>query len=540
MQSRSKPDDLHRLRGYNGLFFDEFDPSSAWIRERAEIRLPAVKLQQAEVIIYGEILVHPETTDGKSEFPGLVARVGKASASLNNPRTGTFQLKLSLPAGAELLSLRLTGVERTNALAWLGRVTGLASLQPYRAQRVNRQLRIRSIEVAGEIAFDFSNRHSPRNLTLARRELDLGLNVVGYLTADLGIGESARCMVRAADAAAIPVALVNLKLPVKSSRSDNSYHTRLTDSNRYPVNVIHLDPPGAPDVDHHHGLAFRSQKHNIGYWAWELPEFPDAWIPYFEWYDEIWCPSDFVREAVALKSPVPVITMPHAIGFPRPTDSAASLRARLGLPSDLFLFLFVYDLNSYSTRKNPQAVLEAFRLSDLHRSGASLVIKVHGATGNEAELAALKAATADFPGTTLLTTTLSRLDLYALQAACDCFVSLHRSEGFGLSVAECMYLGKPVIATDWSATAEYLDSSNGAPVKSTLVTLDRNVGPYARGQIWADPDPADAANWMKKIHRDPELRARLGAAAQATIERRFAPAVIGTRYRRRLEAIALT
>jgi glycosyltransferase involved in cell wall biosynthesis len=440
----------------------------------------------------------------------------------------------------ERIYLGLKGVAVTNFLAWLGRVTPLKFCQRFRAQRKNRQLRILKVEAQGETIFDFSDRHSPLNLAIIRRELALGLNVAGYLTADLGIGESARCMVRAADAAGLPVALINLKLPVKSSCSDETYAGRLQQENPHGVNVIHLDPPGAPDVDHHHGRAFSQHRYTIGYWAWELPEFPDAWMPYFAWYDEIWCPSDFVREAVALKSPVPVITMPHAIAFARPTDSVDALRARLGLPVDRFLFLFLYDLNSYSARKNPRAVLEAFRLSNLQQEGAALVIKVHGAEGNEAELAELKHLTRDLPGTTFITTTLSRLDLYALEAACDCFVSLHRSEGFGLSVAECMYLGKPVIATDWSATAEYLNETNGAPVRARLVTLEHNVGPYARGQTWADPDVNHAAEWMVRIRRNPELRQALGMAARATMEERYSPLAIGTRYRRRLESIALT
>ncbi|OYU98574.1 MAG: glycosyl transferase family 1, partial [Verrucomicrobiales bacterium VVV1] len=123
-------------------------------------------------------------------------------------------------------------------------------------------------------------------------------------------------------------------------------------------------------------------------------------------------------------------------------------------------------------------------------------------------------------------------------AACDVCVSRHRSEGFGLAVAECMALGKPVIATDWSATAEFVTADNGCPVRAPLITLTENYGPYAKGSTWADPDPAHAAEWMKKLFADRALAARLGARARATIEARFAPAVIGARYRRRLEAIA--
>jgi glycosyltransferase involved in cell wall biosynthesis len=144
----------------------------------------------------------------------------------------------------------------------------------------------------------------------------------------------------------------------------------------------------------------------------------------------------------------------------------------------------------------------------------------------------------DLAGTVLLTATLSRADVYALEAACDCFVSLHRSEGFGLAVAESMYLGKPVISTDWSATSEFVTNTNGCPVRAKLVTLEQNHGPYAKGSTWAEPDPAHAAEHMRHLFTDRALAARLGIAARNTIDTRFSPAAIGARYRRRLEAIA--
>jgi glycosyltransferase involved in cell wall biosynthesis len=344
-------------------------------------------------------------------------------------------------------------------------------------------------------------------------------------------------MARAADAAAIPTALVPLKLNCKNRQGDQTFAARLQDDNPHGVNVIHLDPPASRDIDHHHGKSFRAGKYNIAYFAWELPEYPDAWVPAFDYYDEVWCPSDFTAAAIALKSPLPVLTMPHAIAVPAPAGTMAEWRERFGLPADKFLFLSLFDLNSYSARKNPRAAIDAFRHSGL-AGQAALVIKVQNVTGNEADFAALQASVRDLPGTVLLTETLSRADIYALEAACDCFVSLHRSEGFGLAVAECMALGKPVISTDWSATAEFVNRDNGCPVRVKLVTLEKNHGPYAKGSTWAEPDPAHAADYMKKLFADRALAVRLGEAARATIQARFAPAVIGARYRKRLESIA--
>ena len=541
------------------MFFDEFDRESAWLRDKGIVRLPPLDGTR-ELLVRGVVRPHPEVRGCEVSVPGLRVLVnGKPAGELRAAPPGAWELRVAVPAEqAVTLTLELTGVGFTNVLAWLGRRTGFGLWQRFRAQNKNRQLRIATIATgAGEIIFDFSRRDAPYSSAYAGRHAKLGLNIVGFLTADLGVGESARCMVRAADAAGIPAALVPLKLNCKNRLGDQTYAARLQDENPHGVNVFHIDPPASRDIDHHHGSDFRAGKYNIAYFAWELPEFPDAWVPCLDYYDEVWCPSDFTSSAIALKSPLPVLTMPHAIGFPsgmgilpmserphEPTGGtpvplpAAQLRARFGIPPDKFLFLTLFDLNSYSARKNPRAAIDAFRRSGLAGDGATLVLKVQNVAGNEADFAALQSSVRDLAGTVLITETLSRADIYALEAACDCFVSLHRSEGFGLAVAESMFLGKPVISTDWSATAEFVTPENGCPVRATLVTLEQNHGPYAKGSTWADPDPADAAEHMRRLFADRALAAKLGAAARQTIMARFSPAAIGARYRRRLASIA--
>ena len=530
-----------RFTAFTGLHYDDFHPNSAWIREQAAVRLPPLEGIEA-LIVRGEFRPHPAARGTEAAFPGLALRIDSGPAVIVPAATaaGTWEVRLALPAGrSAALHFTLIGAGITNALAWLGRITGLGALQRFRAQNKNRQLRVVSIATStGEVIFDFSNRHAPYSTAYARRHAKLGLNIVGFLTAELGVGESARCMVRAADAAALPSALVPLKLHCKNRLGDQTYAPRLQETNPHDVNVVHIDPPASRDIDHHHGRGFRAGKYNIAYFAWELPEFPDAWCESFDYFDEVWCPSDFTAAAIAQKSPVPVLTMPHSIGVPTPRGSRAELRARFGLPADAFLFLTLFDLNSYAARKNPRAVIDAFRQSALAGLGAALVVKVQNVAGNEADFAALQASVRDLPGTVLLTETLPRADIYALQAACNCFVSLHRSEGFGLAVAECMALGKPVISTDWSATAEFVTRENGCPVRAKLITLASNHGPYAKGGTWAEPDPAHAAEWMRTLFADPALTARLGAAAQETMATRYSPAAIGARYRRRLESIA--
>jgi glycosyltransferase involved in cell wall biosynthesis len=543
MSFRSRQSSAVRLRpfAHAGLLWDDFDAGSAWLRETAVVRFRKAA-GPIQVTLSGRRRTYPGLRGLERGQPGLRVHVnGQAAGELSPGATGDWRLVIALPAEEEIeLIFALTDTGLTNALAWAGRVTGLPAWQRFRAQHRNRQLRLIALHAAdGAPLCDFGRSDSVFTPAYVRRHAHLGLNVVGFLTADLGVGESARCMVRAADAAALPTALVPLRLNCRNRLGDDTYAARLGPGNPHPVNVFHIDPPAAAEIDHHHGPTFRAGRHNIGYFAWELPEFPDAWLPAFDYFDEIWCPSDFTAAAVREKSPLPVLTFPHAIAFTAPPEPPAELRRRFGLPPGKFLALTLFDLNSYAARKNPRGAIAAFRAAGLDPRTAGLVVKVHNVAGNEADFAALEAELRQLPGAILLTATLSRTDLYALEAACDCLLSLHRSEGFGLAVAECMHLGKPVIATDWSATAEFVTPANGCPVPARLVTLDATHGPYARGGTWADPDVAAAAAHLRRLAADRTLAAELGAAARTTIAERFAPAVIGARYRRRLEALAM-
>ena len=524
---------------FTGLFPDEIVTDSFWLRESGVIQLPALN-NTTSLVVIGELLPPVASNAATTGILGLELKIdGQSVPAQTAIPVGPFRFEVPWPVSTSpaghTLALTLLGVAGSNHLAWLARVTGLGFLQKWRRQPRNRRLRIQRIEAGPDVLFDFSNRASPWNQAVARRSLHVGLNLVGFYRAILGVGESVRCAARAAEAAGLPLACVELKLPCKNQQTDATFAARLQLENPHPVNVFHLDAPVSCDIDHHHGPAFRAGKYNIGYWAWELPEFPDAWTQYAEYFDEIWTPSHFTADAIAEKLAVPVLVMPHAIAFERPQGD---FREKFGLPRDHYLFLFLYDLNSYSERKNPAAVIEAFRLSGLAGAGAALVMKVHNVVGNEADFEKLRATAAALPGTVLITQTLTRREIYELESACDCFVSLHRSEGYGLAVAECMFLGKPVISTDWSATAEFVDESCGCPVRCSLIALERNHGPYAKGQRWAEPDVAHAGQWMRRLYEDRALGARLGAAARVRMEENYSAAVLGARFRRRLETIA--
>jgi glycosyltransferase involved in cell wall biosynthesis len=116
-------------------------------------------------------------------------------------------------------------------------------------------------------------------------------------------------------------------------------------------------------------------------------------------------------------------------------------------------------------------------------------------------------------------------------------VSLHRSEGFGLTMAEAMFLGKPVIATGWSSNLDFMTPWNSMLVKYKLTTLPEDYGPYKKGNTWADADVDHAAECMVRVATDAEFRRAIGEQAKKDIRTNFSPAVIGATMRARLAAL---
>jgi glycosyltransferase involved in cell wall biosynthesis len=396
-------------------------------------------------------------------------------------------------------------------------------------------LRMSRLELGDEAILDFARGDDCYVVRHQSKAMRSGFNIVGYVRSELGVGESARLCADAAEAAEIPFSMVDFSVGCSSRADDNRWAHRITQDNPQPINLIHVNADQIPVVYAHFGQPFFDHHYNIGFWHWELPELPDEWLGSFALLNEVWVPSHFVADAVSAKSPVPVVRMPHAVGFEPPRGAR---RGRFDLPEKKFLFLTMYDMHSVQARKNPEAVIEAFHRAFPDGADAGLVVKVMNRTSDAEPFARLEQRLREVPGVHLISETLDRKDVYALESVCDCFVSLHRSEGFGLGLAEAMYLGKPVIGTNWSANTDFMSQENSCPVRYTLTHIEKDEGPYRAGQIWAEPDIDHAAWYMKALVEDGEFRARLGAAGQLTIRSEYSPAAIGKRYRERLEILS--
>jgi SAM-dependent methyltransferase/glycosyltransferase involved in cell wall biosynthesis len=358
-----------------------------------------------------------------------------------------------------------------------------------------------------------------------------GVNVAGNITSEKGVGEAVRSDVRSLEAAGIPVVLNNF-LDDGAVNCDRSF-ANLSDDNPHAFNLVHVNADVVPLFVERRGDSYFRDRYNIAYWVWELSAFPDDWDASFRYFDEIWVPSNFVLDAISRASPVPVVRVPHSIPerlFVRPLD-----RAHFGIPEGQFIFLYLFDFHSQIERKHPAGLIEAFRKAFGRRDGAALVLK--SSRGSAGELAELRKAAAG-ANVHLINEVLSREDINTLLSLSDCYVSLHRSEGFGLTLAEAMSLEKPVIATGYSGNMDFMTPSNSFLVNYRLTKLAADHGPYKRGCVWADPDLDHAAELMRLVYGNRAKAREVGGQGRQDILQVFRPKAVGKLIKERLLKIA--
>jgi glycosyltransferase involved in cell wall biosynthesis len=360
-----------------------------------------------------------------------------------------------------------------------------------------------------------------------------GVNVLGLLQSEKGVGEHCRATVRALAAAGLPLALNNYVDP--GSVNVDTTHTVFSTENPYPINLIHINAVDTPALARALPWYFQG-RYNIGYWNWELEWFPEDWRGSFQFFDEIWAPSTFSQQSYQRLSPIPVHWLPIAVALP-PAQPRTVRRERFGLARDAFVFLFAFDFHSLFARKNPLAAIEAFRRAFPRRRDVVLALKLHHGDSAPLEFAEVVNACRGQANIRLFREVLRRDEMVGLLRLCDAYVGLHRSEGYGLPLVEAMALGKPVIATNYSGNVDFMNDRNSFPVRYRLVTLDQDYGPYRRGAVWAEPDVDHAAEQMRRVVEQPLLSAEIAARARADVARTLGPQAVGERMRQRLTAL---
>lgn len=365
---------------------------------------------------------------------------------------------------------------------------------------------------------------------MARAALPLGVNLAGYLDATAGVGESARNLAAALEAAGVAVA------PLALSHRDALRAAPVAGADgAHPVTLVCANPDGMSGARDELGAAAFAG-HVIGVWWWEVAALPARWLRAFDLVDEVWAGSRFVADVFAAVAPVPVVHVPIAVREPVASDKG---RAALGLPEDAFLFGFVFDYASVAARKNPLGLIEAFgrAFPDGDGDGVALVVKTLGGERHAEEHAAVLAAAAAQPGVTVIDEQMPAEDKNALIRALDCYVSLHRSEGFGLTIAEAMLLGTPVVATDYGGSRDFVTPFNALLVDARPVAIGPGHDPYPAAGEWAQPDLDHAAAQLRAARADPQAARARAERARGDVLARHAPAAAGRAMADRLARV---
>ncbi len=353
-----------------------------------------------------------------------------------------------------------------------------------------------------------------------------GVNVIGFLSTTNGIGQAARGYARAFQKLSWNVQCGDISLtpdtqePLDFETLDpkSASNLNLIVANPFPVQIY--------DIDKRLGFDLLKRSYNIGSWWWEIDSPPPmSWHKGAAIFDEIWAGTDFVKSIFEKNFELPVKTVPPLVElFPK----ANCTRDHFSWGEDETIFLFLCDFFSIAERKNPLNLIKAFRSAFSKDEKARLVIKVINEAADLQYWQAMRDACGD-ARISLVNKKLSRTDVDSMMNLADCYVSLHRAEGFGLTLAESMLGAKPVIATGYSGNMDFMSEDNSYLVPYELVEIDREHRPYSKGSIWAEPDPLIAGQLMREVFENPERARAKGEKAREVIRQKYSSQAIAAR-----------
>lgn len=361
-----------------------------------------------------------------------------------------------------------------------------------------------------------------------------GINLIGDIKAESGLGQSCRLVAKALKAGSIPMDIYPYNtMGTVNNGGTAEWDEYITSVPRYNINLIHINPHEWWIAYLQMGRNVYDYRYNIAYWLWELEEFPDEWVPCFQCVDEIWAPSEFICDAIRRKTKLPVYCVPYSIALEGKREYT---KIDYGLPEDKFLYLMMYDSSSCMERKNPLGVIKAFKQAfDKENQSVGLVIKISHCKDEDVDL--INNELDGYSNIYLIKEVLAKDKVNGLIENVDVVVSLHRAEGFGLVLAEAMLLGTPTIATNWSSNTEFMNKEIACMVDYELVTIEKDLPPFKAGNRWAEPDVNQAADYMKKLYEDKEYYQKISVAAKVYADKKFGKEEVIKKIEMRMQEI---
>jgi glycosyltransferase involved in cell wall biosynthesis len=346
--------------------------------------------------------------------------------------------------------------------------------------------------------------------------------VVGLFRSPTGLGQSARLCRAALQDIGYNVTAIDLCEQFRVAGGVPFENGGSTVRQGPGIVILHVNGPEVSRALWHVGRVQIRDKLIIGYWAWELEAVPRSWIEGAQFVHEIWTPSRFAGEALGRVAARPVRVVPHvlpliAAGFEGLPDTKSAARSAMGLPDSAFIVAFGFAMLSNFERKNPLAVIAAFKQAFRNDPSAHLVLRCLDLKGYQRGARILNDHVAGFRNIHVISDISTPMS--SVVDAADVYLSLHRSEGFGLTLLEAMAAGKPVVATNWSGNTDFMSPDNSVLIESEFVEVNDPQGFFGRSKgRWAAANLCQAVKALKRLHRDAELRMILGAKARAAAE----------------------
>ena len=338
-------------------------------------------------------------------------------------------------------------------------------------------------------------------------------------------------MVEAMSLAGVTTSLRDVRTDVK----DDPHHVDFGGMECNDITIIHTQPEPYFDTAYQraHLFARAPRPYRIAYWYWEFDSIPESWVAHARKVDEVWAATEFVAKGLRARLSVPVRTL-----FPGVKLAPYEQRGLgyFGLTEEPYTFLFTFHMMSVMERKNPLGLIRAFKMAFRAGEPVRLILKTSFGDRHPAQLQELRDA-AEGANIVVIDQVLDPGDVLSLMDACDAYVSLHRSEGLGLTMAEAMLMGKPVIATNFSGNVDFMDDSNSLLVPYELVKLGWPIPPYDAHLEWAEPSVEHAAQHMRRVFDNQSWARELGERGRRSAEANLSLRAAGERIARRLEEI---
>lgn len=334
------------------------------------------------------------------------------------------------------------------------------------------------------------------------------IEVIGFFESHSGIGESARLCALSLKDSGIRVRCISVEDIFRKKSSFEWSRVGFYEGNNEPsIRIFHLNPPMLPPAIFAIGIKNFWKSYNIGYWAWELEDIPTEWKKALRYMSAVMTPSTFTTKAVRKHSNIPVITVPHPVDY-NLENINSGLRSRLGVTDKAFLISSIFSFGSALERKNPEGLIIGFKKAFINGEDVTLVLKSN--SGDVREKKSILDLIANDKRIILIDESWDRADVLGLIKESDLYASFHRSEGFGLTLAEALLLNTPVIATDWSGNMDFCNNSNSFLVETDLVPVVTNNPEFkdSRDQLWAEVKIESAISKLREGFNSIKLKGR--------------------------------